>query len=249
MASNIKAPRDVEDLPCDLDSERLVLAGVMIDGEVFRDIRDCLSEDDFALDAHRRIYRHMGAMWEDGTAIDRMTLCTRLMDHGESDAVGGLGYLIDLERDSPRLPHYDAYAQSIREKSIRRQAIIRMAGFVQQMREPGDSAEVLAIAEKTLADLGGELKQRSGFSTPGEIVEAAGGLDKYLDRRRASGVVTPWRELNAIIGGLQAGNLVVLAGHTGTGNNHGAQSSAPCGRERHWRSRLFDGDGRARGKR
>ena len=77
-----------------------------------------------------------------------------------------------------------------------------------------DEADVFADAEAAMSKLGGELVDASGFQTPGEIIRAAGGTDRYLQRRREAGISTPFPTLTHMTGGFRPGDLIVLAAHT-----------------------------------
>ncbi|MEN6533805.1 MAG: DnaB-like helicase N-terminal domain-containing protein, partial [Bryobacteraceae bacterium] len=46
-------------LPDNILAERLVLGGILLDGERFGLVRDILTADDFAIEKHRKIWRRM----------------------------------------------------------------------------------------------------------------------------------------------------------------------------------------------
>jgi replicative DNA helicase len=102
-------PLDRRGLPQSLSAERMIL-GSLINGALdFHTCRAMLSADDFALEAHRTIYRKIEQMCQAGIAIDHAIVAQALLDSNELESVGGLGYLVDLDNETPRLPHFDEY--------------------------------------------------------------------------------------------------------------------------------------------
>lgn len=92
-------------------TERALLGSVLLDNSVWSQA-DELSVQDFSLDAHRRIYGRMAAMFEDQQPVDLITLAGEL----GGDDVAYLSELIDHA-----LPeNFSAYVRSVRQTSRKR---------------------------------------------------------------------------------------------------------------------------------
>lgn len=205
-------------LPCDLQAERCVLANVLLDPAQLEICRDLLSPGDFSLNANQRIWSRAIEMHDAGQRVDHVTLGSALHGAGELEAIGGLSYLVDLQDGMPAFANLEGWIRIIRQKAIKRRAIAKCHETAIRLASTDeDAGEVFAETEKTLSDLTGQLSESSGFQTPAEIIRNAGGTDKYLQRRREAGLLTPWLTLNRMTGGFRPGELIILAAHTSRG--------------------------------
>ncbi|HEU5021669.1 MAG TPA: DnaB-like helicase N-terminal domain-containing protein, partial [Bryobacteraceae bacterium] len=116
-------------LPANIDAEKFILGSLLLDDARFIEIAGILSEDDFALEKHRRIYQRMSELHERGERIDRVTVANELLRRNELDSVDGLGYLVSLDDGLPKISNLDAYVRIIREKATLR----RIATTAQHM--------------------------------------------------------------------------------------------------------------------
>jgi replicative DNA helicase len=85
--------------------------------------------------------------------------------------------------------------------------------------DPGDSAsDIIQAGEKLLLDISETGKHKSAeMMNPGQVVEDAGGLQKFLSPMRGAGISTPFSRLTEITGGYRRGELIVIAGNPGMG--------------------------------
>lgn len=205
-------------LPQALDAERFLLGSVMLDGEKMNTVRDLLSQEDFAIEKHRRIWGRVCEMHDAGQVVDRTTVMFKLQATGELESVDGISYLCSLDEGLPIVANLESYISQIRVKSVKRRAIIKCNDLMLRLsRTDEDAAEVFFEAEELMGKFSGELVNESEFSTPFQIIERAGGIDRYLSARRVEGVTSPWGQLNRMTGGFRPGNLILLAAQTGRG--------------------------------
>jgi replicative DNA helicase len=206
-------------LPCNLDAERLILGSMMLDSEAFMPgVIGTLQELDFSTQGHRLIFRRSLELFERAGKFDRVTLAHMLHERGELESVEGVSYLCSLEDGLPRLPDLDGYFRTVRDCSLKRQAIhAHQKGITEIMHGCSDAAEHLAKIQTLFAEISNKANDDGEFQTPGEVVIAAGGIDSYLQRRRASGTPTHIPSLNGLTRGLQAGSLNILAARTSRG--------------------------------
>jgi replicative DNA helicase len=222
-----KDPLDFKGLPQSLTAERMILGGIINGSLDFQTCRATVSADDFALEAHRRIYRHIEQMCEAGIAIDHVTLSDELIKCGELESVGGLGYLVELDNDTPRLSHFDQYIITVKDKSILRKTVI-VADKIrnQAILEQGNPGELLGQAENMLAQLGLEATSSEEFRTPRDVIMSAGSLQNYLERRRQFAIRTGFDRLDRMTCGMRPGQLWVLAAFTSGGKSTFARNIA-----------------------
>ncbi|HVY91405.1 MAG TPA: replicative DNA helicase [Bryobacteraceae bacterium] len=206
-------------LPANIDAEKFILGSLLLDDQRFLDIAGILTEDDFALEKHRRIYQRMSELHERGERIDRVTVANELLRRNELDSVDGLGYLVSLDDGLPKIANLDAYVRIIREKATLR----RIATSAQHMMNRAllaeeDPNEILAGAEETLLRLGDQRGQK-GLMTPLEVIQAyEGGLNAFLDpSKRIRGISTGFIKFDEMTGGLHSGELFILAARPSMG--------------------------------
>lgn len=220
-------PVDFEGLPQSVPAERMIL-GAIINGSLdFYTCRATLSTDDFALEKHRKIFRRIEGMSEAGTAIDNATVGQELLHYAELESVGGLAYLVDLDNETPRLPHFDQYIRTVKDKSIlRKTAIVADNIRSQAILAQGDPEQLLGRAESMLAQLGLEASSSEEFKTPKDVIMAAGSLQNYLGRRNQFGIPTGFDHLDRMTCGMRPGQLWIIAAFTSGGKSALARNIA-----------------------
>jgi replicative DNA helicase len=112
-------------LPCDLNSERLILGSMLLDSEGFMPaVLETLNQTDFSTESHRLIFQRSKEQFQNSGRVDRVTLAHALFKGDELESVGGMSYLCSLDDGLPRLPNLDGYLRIVRDSSLKRRAII-----------------------------------------------------------------------------------------------------------------------------
>ncbi len=204
-------------LPTSIANERFVLGSILLDASHYPAMAAMLAPDDFSLERHRRIYAAMGAVFSAGGDVDRITVATELKRRGELEQ-DGFTYLVSLDEGIPHIPNVEAYARTVRDKSILRAVVFaahRLAGMASA--PSADHTAILAEAGKSFLDLAGRGAE-STLQGPGAIIEAGGGVSVYLDRKnRTTGTPSGFPSLDVMTGGFKPGGLYVLAARPAMG--------------------------------
>ncbi len=204
-------------LPHSPEAESAVLAAVLLEPSVLPIVAARLRAEDFYLERHKLIYQAMVDLQNQQVEIDLRTMQARLEQRAELAAAGGLAYLATLDVDLPDLSRADAYADIVKERSIRRRLIMASSETIRDCMEGGlEAPQALARAEQNILSLGEESVRR-GFSSLAAVLEET--VFELEDRPGASliGVPTGFRELDRITHGLNKGNLIIVAGRPGMG--------------------------------
>ena len=204
------------DLPQCTDVERFVLGAVMARSEHIDEARGFLDGPDFLLEKHRRIWSRICELYDAGKPVDRITVYQALSDHRESEAVGGLSYLVELDAGIPDSPALGAYMDRLRESSLRRKMMLAAQKLAiraaDECENPQDVLSGFAEVETQLSQVS---DSRRPISTHDMIVQE--GVSALLEPRSHGAIKLPWPRLDEALAGLSAGQMIVLMAGTSKG--------------------------------
>jgi replicative DNA helicase len=209
---------DASPLPHNLSAERAVLGALLLRKDALADVRDIVSAEDFYRDAHQVLYRRMVGLADAGRAVDPLTLSAVLDRHGETDAVGGLAYVMRLVDGIPRSTNATDYAQEVRGNALRRQMCVIADQIRDQARTAEDPEDARQAAEEALRSL--QTGTGEGLTTASAAVESAyEALDAYehTEHLGVTGVTTGIYGLDDMLGGWQRSDLCVIAARPSVG--------------------------------
>ena len=207
-----------KNLPHSEESERAVLAAILLDSERhLPPTAGRLRPDDFYLERHQRLFQAMIGLQEEGVEIDLRTLQARLEQLDLFDDVGGLAYIATLDVDLPDLGRVDQYIEIVKERSLRRRLIDACSRIYRNCQDGGlEAKEALDRAEQTIMEIGEEAVTK-GFVALGDAVrETVFDLEDRPDQM-FNGIASGFVDWDRITQGLSPGNLIIVAGRPGMG--------------------------------
>jgi len=214
--------------PQDRLAEGQVLGSMILGGEVVADVREILGPDMFFVPAHQVICRALFSMADKGKPIDLASVFQEfgrlgiLSEIGQgADGAAGREYLAALADGVPDRCNARYYA-GIVAGAWRRRALIRAGETLVREAYERDAvaddvldsheARLFALAVKGLA--GGEC------GTGADAARAAYDHAEAVRRHEvAPGLMTGFAGIDRPLGGIQRGDLVILAGSTGVGKS------------------------------
>ncbi len=208
--------------PHSVEAEQAVLGGLMLDNATWEQVADRLREEDFYRQDHRLLFRAISELTDSNSPFDAVTLSEWLQSRSQLEQAGGLTYLATLARDTPTAANVRAYADIVRERSVLRQ-LIRVGGELAEAAyrpEGRGTEELIDYAERQVFDIaerGGRL-QRS-FVKINELLSAAvDRLDALMHANNpVTGLATGLDKFDRMTAGLQAGDLIIIAGRPSMG--------------------------------
>lgn len=145
-------------LPCNLDAERSILGGILLDNKAITLAVKELKAEDFFISQNKTVFQMMASIAEEQTAreealaIDLVILTERLQAISKLDAAGGAAYLASLIDGMPRVTNVAHYAKIVREKSKLRNLIHATHNIQMRAFEGEDGADaILKNAETSIA--------------------------------------------------------------------------------------------------
>ena len=205
--------------PSNREAEEALIGAVLINPDVYLEVAQFLSADDFFLERNRWIWETFKSLSESRQPIDMVTVPEMLINRKQLDEIGGEGYLISLIHKSPNAYHDESYGRIIEQNAIRRrmlQAANEIARLVYSQNQP---VEVLIDeAEKAIFNVSERRIKR-------DLVRISDVAHEYYDRidevaKRPDdimGVPTGLIDIDNLLGGLQKSDLLIVAGRPGTG--------------------------------
>jgi replicative DNA helicase len=204
--------------PQNIEAEESILGGLLLDPEAMGRVVDFMVADAFYVKAHQDIYETVLKLHAQGKPTDLMTVTASLQDHHLLDKVGGMGKLAQLVDRTVSAVNIDRYAALVMDKYLRRQLI--SAGH--EIIELGyDTTQELDVVfdkcEKKIFRLTQKRAQEGLVSISETLIHTFTELEKLHQKTSSPGLETDFYDLDAITGGLQRSDLIILAGRPSMG--------------------------------
>ena len=217
--------------PHSIQAEQSVLGGLMLSNSSWDNVADRVVREDFYRREHQLIFDAVRVLADAQKPFDVVTLSEELERIGALDEAGGMSYIGTLVSDTPSAANIRAYADIVREHSVKRQLIrvgteIADSGFETEGRSVSellDSAEssVFEIAEQ-------QAKGKSGFQDIKNLLTTA--MDRietlYHSDEPITGLSTGFSDLDNMTSGLQKSDLIIVAGRPSMGKTTFAMNLA-----------------------
>src|SRR3954468_5850184 len=209
--------------PQNLEAEQSVLGAVLLSDTALPAliIDERLSADDFYRESHARVYQAMLDLHTQGEPVDALTLVEHLKQAGDLDAAGGAAAIELLAGSVPAVGNVRQYARIVRDNAMLRRLL--HASYEIQAQVHNHEAlprELVDQAERLILEVAHE-DSRKDF----QAIEQ--GLDTELDKLQKlslegtpiTGTPSGFEDLDAITGGFQPGNLIILAARPSLGKS------------------------------
>jgi len=200
-------------------AEMTILGACLVDPQALNDATEILEDQDFMLDSHRKIYRAMLDLMDDGEAVDIVTITDRLMRLRHLQDVGGLPYIASLSEGLPRKLAIESYVRIVKDASQRRRTLAECETAITQCALGTlEAPAILETLESNLMSIADGMQVRK-FTTL--LEEFRGGIDDYISRtfdaKAMTGLATGYTDFDGMTGGLQESELIILAARPSIG--------------------------------
>lgn len=206
--------------PQDIEAEMSVLGALLLgDRTAVERATETLQREDFYRDAHGRIYEAMISLTERDEPVDIVTLKDELDKRGILDAVGGIGYLIQLGEFVPTTANVVYYAEIVAKKAVLRRLIEaagEIAGLAYSQSEEVD--QLTDLSERLIFNVA-RRRRTQGFTPLKPLLsDVFDRIDTlYHERGVTTGIDTGFNDLNYITSGFQPGDLIIIAARPSMG--------------------------------
>lgn len=207
--------------PHSIEAEQSLIGALLLDNSVWDMVSDIVGVEDLYRADHRRILEAIEELISKGRNADVVTVFEILQRDGVAASVGGLAYLAEIANNTPSTAGITRYAEIVREKAIARRAIVACYQCIETIAKAAQPGVVLDATMQSFSEIAESGERAKVGPRPAadfilemtEAVEAA----SNNDGKGLIGTATGLGELDRMTLGLQAGDMVVIAGRPGMG--------------------------------
>jgi len=205
--------------PQSLEAEEAILGALLLDRSAIHQAMELLEPEHFYAPKNAEIFSAMVSLYQRSEAVDLVTLSEELKKRGNLEASGGASYLGGLQGSVATGANVSHYARIVIEKATLR-GLISAAGKIVENCYQGreDPADVLDRAEAEILSISqGRLKQ--GFQQIKDILMSSFEeiQKQYQNQGSLTGVPTGYSRLDEMTGGMQSGDMIIVAARPSMG--------------------------------
>lgn len=205
--------------PQNLEAEISVLGAVLQDNAALLKAMEILRPADFYKEAHRKIFSACLDLFERSEPVDLVTIANELMRQKRFEEVGGAAYLASLVDAVPTAANVGYHARIVKDKALLYALIQKATGVVGRAYADTDEVDdLLDWAEQQIFEISQDKVSRSFVPVKGILKGTFQLIEKLYDRKsHVTGVPTGFAKFDEMTAGLQAAELVVVAGRPSMG--------------------------------
>jgi replicative DNA helicase len=209
--------------PQNIEAEESVLGAMLVAEPTLTRVIDevKLNAADFYLDRHRAIFEAIHDLYSASKPVDELSVSEELTQHNKIDQAGGKHYVSELAAKVPAAGNAKHYAEIVQQNSLLR----RLLGAGQEIQgwvneRDGEPRELSERAEKLLFEVAHK-EQASDFRILGDILhDEIDRLEKLsTGETELTGTPSGFRDIDAVTGGFQPGNLIIIAARPAMGKS------------------------------
>lgn len=222
IAARLNGEGEHRILPHNIDAERALLGAVMVNNDAFRRVVSELKDFDascFMEAVHQRMWESIVGLIESGRIANPIILKGYL---GDND-IGGttpFEYLVRLSAEATTVLNAPDYARTVRDLALRRRLIRLTTDLCDLAYECPVEMTAEAIWSELERDLETERPLMTGAASDFRDFGNISSQDVFDAYQRQTGLVglsTGLPRLDDVLGGLQASDLIIIAGRPGSG--------------------------------
>ena len=206
-------------MPHNIEAEHSVIGSMLMDKEAIMIASEIITGDDFYQKQCGILFNNMVELFNEGKAVDLVTLQNRLKENGVPEEVSNMGFVREILTNIPTSANVKYYADIVYEKAVLRKLIKTNEQIVNDCYVGADKLEnILESTEKKIFDI--VQRRNTGDYVPiNKIVQnsimrvsAASKL-----KGNVTGIPTGFIDLDYRTSGMQKSDLVLVAARPSMG--------------------------------
>jgi replicative DNA helicase len=208
--------------PNNIEAEQALLGAMLVNNDSFYRVSDFLKATHFYEPLHRKIFEVASELIRMGKMANPVTMKTFLPAEEKVGDMTVVQYLARLAAEAVTVINAADYGRAIYDLATRRALITvgeDMVNIAYDAPVDMSPAEQIEDAERRLFELAETGRYDGGFESFSDAIKTAVDMANaaYMRDGGLSGIATGLRDLDKRMGGLQASDLIVLAGRPGMG--------------------------------
>ena len=204
--------------PQNIEAEEDILGGILLDPEAISRVAELLQPESFALKSHQIIYRATLTLHSQGKPTDLMTVTTWLADQKLLEQVGGQLKLTQLVDRTVSAVNIDQYGLLVVAKKIRRSLITGGHTIIELAYDTSQDLEtVLDKAEQQIFNISQVRPQQDLVSIGETLIDTFQEIEDRNEGISLPGIPCGFYDLDAMTGGFQRSDLIIIAGRPSMG--------------------------------
>jgi replicative DNA helicase len=205
--------------PQNAEAEGMLLASLMAADTYVAEALSIVSDEDFYREGNRAVFRAIEGLFSVGEPVEPITVIEQLTKDGDLEAAGGRMAVLDLMETPFIAASYRTYAQIVKDAATQRR-LLQVGQEIAKMvvQREGETSTMLQDAETLVYGLS-QKGVRGDFARAHELVIR--GIERLTAAEESgtgvTGVATGFVDLDRIVGGLQPGNVIVVAARPSMG--------------------------------
>ena len=219
---NGKEGEEYRTAPHNLEAEQALLGAILVNNEACDRVTSFLEAKHFYEGVHARIFEAAATLIRSGKLVTPVTLKTFFEADETLNEIGGPAYLARLAASAATIINADQYGRTIYELAQRRELINIGTDIVNDsfdMDVETSARDLIERAEQSLFEIAETGKYGQGFQPFGAALTEAVDMAAAAYERDGglSGISCGLTDLDEKLGGLQASDLIILAGRPAMG--------------------------------
>jgi replicative DNA helicase len=210
--------------PQSIEAEKSILGSMMLDNEIVIDVLDALEPDDFFREDHKEIFRIISDLSQELQPTDIITVSDKLKDRGILEKVGGLKALSEMADTVLTTSTVKHHVQLVLNSSKRRKLIKTAQNILNNSYESEDIDITIDLAEKSILSI--NERRQSNFCLLNEAATSAMYQleERMRNKGQLTGLSTGFYDLDAMLGGIKDGDLIIIAARPSMGKTSLAEN-------------------------
>jgi replicative DNA helicase len=207
--------------PRNEEAERALLGALLLDDERVAEVADFLRAEDFYDRRHVLVYEAILRLAERNTPVNFVSLGETLRAAGTFTEVGGAAFLVQLAQEVTSSAHALHHAHIVADTAALRNLIRAATEIISEAyetRADGEAVkEALDASEQRIFQLARREAGKGAEPIAAAIKETFRRIEASAHREGLTGITTGYLDLDQLLCGFNAGDLVVLAARPSMG--------------------------------
>lgn len=213
----MKTSPELSRLPSSDQAEKAVLGAMFLDNKFIDIAFKEINSDDFHRESHKTLAAAIYRIYDSGGKADILTV-GEFLGKDELKFVGGYSYLNTLTDGIPENFDISEYINIVKDRSILRRIITTSADVIKTGLEPkADIRDILTKLQEDLIKISGSEIERGFVDTKKLVPETLDKINTIQKHGESEGQKSGFYELDAITGGFQPSDFIVIAARPSMG--------------------------------